>query len=207
MHAREHQEQERKQRHSRIRRVKKFLRPLPRRANVHRYPVIKWFADAARKRPYLWSFRSSEVVPALYAGFILTFIPLYGIQIPTAFVLSLLFRANLPVLIALQFISNPLTVPPIYIADYYTGKFILSFMGGAPALPAEVQDIANPETAKKAAGAVRQGFSIFGYTMVGGAIIGYFCGFISSAIYRIGSRHWKSRKQELRHDSTPPPKS
>ncbi|MCB0406487.1 MAG: DUF2062 domain-containing protein, partial [Bdellovibrionales bacterium] len=108
---------------------------------------------------------------------------------------------------ALQFISNPLTVPPIYIADYYTGKFILSFMGGAPALPAEVQDIANPETAKKAAGAVRQGFSIFGYTMVGGAIIGYFCGFISSAIYRIGSRHWKSRKQELRHDSTPPPKS
>lgn len=204
MHAHERHEHERKQRHLRIRRVKWFLRPLPRRANVHRYPVIKWFANAARKRPYLWSFRSSEVVPALYAGFILTFIPLYGIQIPTAFVLSILFRANLPVLVALQLISNPLTVPPIYVADYYTGKFILSFLGGAPALPPEVQDIANLETTKTAAGAVRHGFSIFGYTMVGGAVIGYFCGLISSAIYRIGSRHWSARKQEQRDDTLPP---
>ena len=34
----------------RIRRLKRWLRPLPRRANVRRYPVLNWFAIAARKR-------------------------------------------------------------------------------------------------------------------------------------------------------------
>ncbi|HCR37111.1 MAG TPA: hypothetical protein DIU37_03070, partial [Opitutae bacterium] len=56
-------EAEKQERYSRIRRVKKLLRPLPRRANIHRYPFIKWFANAAHKRPYLWSFRTKEVTP------------------------------------------------------------------------------------------------------------------------------------------------
>src|SRR3546814_6139453 len=39
-----------------------LLRPLPRRANVSRYPVIKWFAGLARRLPFLWSFRAQHEI-------------------------------------------------------------------------------------------------------------------------------------------------
>src|SRR5690606_15820056 len=39
-------------------RVKRVLRWMPRRATIHRYPILKWFAASARQRPYLWTFRT-----------------------------------------------------------------------------------------------------------------------------------------------------
>ena len=53
---------------ARRRRLRRWLKPLPRRANVDRYPVVRWFAAAARARPWLWSFRRREVLVSLYAG-------------------------------------------------------------------------------------------------------------------------------------------
>ena len=55
-------------RFKRIRRLKKWMRPLPRRSNIHRYPVLKWFSKFAYDRSYLWSFRSRTIVPALFLG-------------------------------------------------------------------------------------------------------------------------------------------
>lgn len=116
---------QRSERHSRIRLAKRILRPLPRRATLHRYPVIKWFAAAARKKPFLWSFRISEVSPALYIGCILAFLPAYGVQTALAFLLAMLCRANLLVVMGLQFITNPLTFLPIYWFTYQVGKILV----------------------------------------------------------------------------------
>ena len=93
-------------RRRRIRRLKKWMRPLPRRSNVHRYPVLKWFSGMARRRSFLWSFRSREMVTALFLGLIVAFMPLVGIQMLIVFFLALWFRANLPVIVALQWVSN-----------------------------------------------------------------------------------------------------
>ncbi|PJF37773.1 MAG: DUF2062 domain-containing protein, partial [Phototrophicales bacterium] len=98
---------------------------MPRRATLHNYPFIKFFAESARKRAYLWSFRVSEVIPAIYAGSIISFLPLYGIQIPLAFACALLFRANLMILVGLQFITNPVTIVPIYSLEYFLGDMVL----------------------------------------------------------------------------------
>lgn len=114
---------------ARLRRLRRFLRPLPRRGNVARYPIIKWFANAARSRPYLWSFRRAHVIPALYIGSVLSMLPLYGIQLPLAFAASLLARGNLTVMAALQFITNPLTVGPIYWANYLVGAWLIDLTG------------------------------------------------------------------------------
>lgn len=114
---------------ARLRRLRRFLRPLPRRGNVARYPIIKWFANAARSRPYLWSFRRAHVIPALYIGSVLSMLPLYGIQLPLAFAAALLARGNLTVMAALQFITNPLTVGPIYWANYVVGAWLIDVTG------------------------------------------------------------------------------
>jgi len=169
-------------RFSRIRRVKKLLRYMPRKATVHKYPFIKFFANFARKRHYLWSFRSAEVVPALYAGFMLTFAPLYGVQIPVAFALALIFRANLMILVALQLISNPLTIVPIYATAYQIGHFLIDLVGATSAdLAAESYSVETSFKMAKHAGRV---LHYFKEMMVGGLAMGYVCGFISSFIYQ-----------------------
>ncbi len=100
----------RARRHVRIRRAKRFLRPLPRKATLHRWPILKRFAETARKRPYLWSFRQREVNIALYIGFVITFLPLVGIQFILAFAAALTLRANLPVIMGTQLATNLATM-------------------------------------------------------------------------------------------------
>ncbi len=165
---------------SRIRRLKRLLRFLPRKSNLHTYPIIRIFAATARKTPFLWSFKVPEVVRALYAGCILTFLPLLGVQIPLAFGAAFLFRANLPVILGLQFLSTPLTVPFIYTAAYFIGDYLLSVFGSDAAL-AEVGTIATE------AGFLQKSVYWYAAISLGGLVIGYFTGFAASLIYRVAA--------------------
>lgn len=106
-----------------------MLRPLPRRATLHRYPIIKWFAKEARARPYLWSFRLRTMTPTIYVGSVLALLPIYGFQIVLGFAAALLIRGNLPGMIGLQMITNPLTVVAIYPTTYVVGTFLLDLTG------------------------------------------------------------------------------
>ena len=171
----------------RIRRVKWWLRLLPRRANIHRYPVLRLFASAARKRIYLWSFRVENAVPAIYAGCILTLMPIYGIQIPLSFLLALLLRANLPILAGLQVISNPITVIPIWFAAYQIGRHTLSVLGVdvMPLARQEVQLMLDNFTHGNWGENVHTIAVVFGVTNLGAIIMGIFFGLITSFIYRI----------------------
>lgn len=171
----------------RIRRVKKWLRPLPRRTNIHRYPILKWFAEAARKRVYIWSFRVENAVPAIYIGCILTLMPIYGIQIPLALLLSILLRANLPIAVGLQIVSNPLTVLPIWFAAYQIGRNFLSVIGVT--VDGMNRDEVRIMLDNFAEGDWGNKFdlisTVFGVTTLGAIIMGTFFGLIASFSYRI----------------------
>lgn len=110
-------------------RLRRVLRKLPRRANLARYPVLKWFAKHAKKAPFLWSFKRQNVIASLYVGSVLAFLPLYGIQALLAFVAALLVRGNLTVMVALQFVTNPLTIIPIYGLTGWVGVRMMDWMG------------------------------------------------------------------------------
>jgi len=117
------------ERFGRIRRVKQFLRFMPRRAVFHKYPFIGRFAAIARQRSYLWSFKVASVRPALYAGSILSLMPMMGVQLPVAFVLAIVLRCNVMLLGGLQFITNPATAIPVYGATYWLGKQVIDASG------------------------------------------------------------------------------
>lgn len=119
----------RREHHFRLRQLKRFLRFMPRRAVFHKYPLIGRFADIARKRSFLWSFKSPEVRPALYVGSILSFMPFLGVQLPLSFVLAILLRSNFMLLGGLQFITNIFTAAPIYGATYWVGKSVIEASG------------------------------------------------------------------------------
>ena len=113
----------------RRRRLKRVLRVLPRRANVGRYPVIRRFAEVARSRPYLWSFKREHIWPALYVGSVLAFMPTYGLQVFIALLAAMVVRANLTVMVALQMITNPLTLAPLYLMTHAVGQWLIERTG------------------------------------------------------------------------------
>lgn len=116
-------------RHARIRRVKQILKWMPRRANLDRYPILKWFAKTARKRPYLWSFRVSSCTPAFYFGSLIAFLPLMGVQVVLALAAAIFLRANLPITIGLQAISNPVTIAFLYPLCFLIGRKTMNLFG------------------------------------------------------------------------------
>ena len=185
-------------RFSNIRRAKKLLRWLPRRANLHRYPFLRRFASTARKRSYLWSFRTKHVMPAFFAGCILSFMPLFGVQIPLAFVASLILRANLPILVGLQLISNPLTLPVIYHAAYMIGDFSFGIFGD----PNQMTLLTGIE---ENAGLLGQGVYKITAAMVGGIVIGLCFGLVLSVTYKIaaiGASRTLIRMREVRESGS-----
>lgn len=206
-----------RQRRDRIARVKRVLRWMPRRTNVHRYPVLKWFALAARKRSYLWCFRVRKVIPALYAGCILALLPIYGIQLPLAVALAFLLQVNLPILFSLQFITNPLTVLPCYYAAYQIGRVILNLLGiESPHL--------NMGEMKILIDALQNGnwgynlkyiATVWSITCLGGSVLGSFLATVATGIYKLAAYEvavsYKRLKelQEKRHaaaaENTPTP--
>jgi uncharacterized protein (DUF2062 family) len=171
----------------RIRRVKWWLRLLPRRTNIHRYPVLKFFSSTARKRIYLWSFRVDNAVPAIYAGCILTLMPIYGIQLPLAFLLAVTLRANLPILAGLQIVSNPITAIPIWFAGFQVGRAFLSILG------VDVMHLSRDQVQRMLDNFTQGNWGdnlhtiavVFGITNLGAIIMGVFFGLITSVIYRI----------------------
>jgi len=109
-----------------ISRAKKLLRPLPRRATLHRWPIIKRFAAAARKSPGIWRFGEREIRVAIYMGSIIAFLPIFGAQFIIAFFVALALRANLIVIMTIQLVTNIVTAAPIYIFTAKLGSWLVS---------------------------------------------------------------------------------
>jgi len=155
----------REERHGRIRRVKQFLRPLPRKATLHRWPILKWFAKTARKRPYLWSFRPRDVSLSIYFGCIIAFLPVMGFQFAIALAVALLLRANLPIIMGLQLITNLVTMVPIYAVTGLVGRTLIDLWGMKE---------------------VNSSFGKITYDLtIGGIFVGLLVGLILDLIYRL----------------------
>ena len=179
----------------RIRRLKRWMRPLPRRSNIHRYPVLKWFSKFAYDRSYLWSFRSRTIVPALFWGGWIAMLPIVGLQMLVVFFLAIIVRANLPIIIALQWISNPFSMGPIYFADYQIGRIFLHLVG----IKYEKNKLLSAEFnwSDFSFSDLKNLLDTFPPMFVGGSVIGISLGVVSVFLYKLVSKPYKKGN----HDS------
>lgn len=74
--------------------------------------------------PRLWQMNRNSLNRAVFIGVLAAFFPLPG-QMPLAIIGSLLVRANIPMAIALTWITNPLTAIPVFWVAYCLGAFLL----------------------------------------------------------------------------------
>jgi hypothetical protein len=165
----------------RLQRIRRLLKPLPRRANIRRYPVIRWFAEAAHRRPWLWSFKMAHVAPALYIGAVVGLLPMPG-QLLLGFIGALLLHANLPVIAALCFASNPLTMVPLFTACYATGHWALHLIS---------PDSPQYRLAEGLAAMTHGDFSGAGdvlvATFLGAVLVGLAAGAVMHVLWRVGA--------------------
>ena len=140
----------------------------------------------------LWGIRRRWVVPAFALGLFIAFLPFPGHTLAAALV-ALALRVNIPVAAVTTWVSNPLTVGPMYYFAYRLGVNIL----GIPPRPFEIElsidwvthtfvNIWQP--------------MLLGSVLLGSAaaLVGYV---VLDVLWRISIGNYKARKQSIRRDS------
>lgn len=101
---------------------------LPKPEELRKNKVIAVFAPFLADAR-LWHLNRNSLIRAIFVGVMCAFFPLPG-QMPLALMGALAFRANIPMSIALTWLTNPLTGLPVYWFAYLVGATLL----GEPAI-------------------------------------------------------------------------
>ncbi len=113
--------------------VFKTIRFLKHPRKLRQRPAMRWFArhflDKRVWKPTQHTFSGGVAV-----GTFIT-LQLLPIQMPAATILSAIFRVNIPIAIALCWLSNPFTLVFIAWVEYVIGKWFLAFYTTVPATP------------------------------------------------------------------------
>ncbi|MAH73774.1 MAG: ATP-binding protein [Cellvibrionales bacterium TMED49] len=160
---------------------------LPRVNEATKKSKVKWLWSLAND-PNLLQVNRHSVSIAVFIGIFIAFLPIPG-QTIVVISISLWTRANLPIAAAIVWLSNPITIPPIFYLTYQLG----SFLTGAE--PIDFTIIASWEW-----------FFIVGNKiliplMIGGIITGLICGtlgyFLVLRFWRFKViENWERRKME-----------
>jgi uncharacterized protein (DUF2062 family) len=101
-------------------RIKKLL---PHPSKITKSGSLTVFGDVIHD-PNLWHINRQSVSRAFFIGIFCAFLPFPG-QTVIAVLLAMLVHANLPISVILIWVSNPITIPPMFYSTYKLGTWLL----------------------------------------------------------------------------------
>jgi uncharacterized protein len=103
---------------------RKFLkRFMPDHKTMREHPHLQKFGQRLTE-PKLWHLNRKSIAGGAALGLFIGFMPIVG-QMMAAAALAILFRVNLPIAISAVWVSNPVTMVPMYFFSYKLGAWIL----------------------------------------------------------------------------------
>jgi uncharacterized protein (DUF2062 family) len=100
--------------------LKRFI-PSP--AAIKSNPALHFLGDLLHD-PNIFHLNRHSVSVAMFWGLFVSLLPIPG-QMPVAAACALFFRCNLPLAVALTWITNPFTMPFFFYITYQMGKLVL----------------------------------------------------------------------------------
>jgi len=100
-----------------------FKRISPDRAKIREHKQLRIFGKLLHD-PNLWHLNRRSVSGAFAVGLFVMYLPPLG-QMFIAAAGAIAFRVNLPISVALVWVTNPVTIPPMYYFAYLAGSWIL----------------------------------------------------------------------------------
>ncbi|MBO9489018.1 DUF2062 domain-containing protein [Endozoicomonas sp. G2_1] len=103
---------------------KTFKRFMPDHQKIKSHKHLQIFGDLLHN-PNLWHLNRRSIAKAFAVGLFFAFVPV-PFQMVLAAAIAIIVHANLPLSIALVWITNPLTMPAIFYFCYLVGTWILN---------------------------------------------------------------------------------
>ncbi|MFP8966070.1 DUF2062 domain-containing protein [Pokkaliibacter sp. CJK22405] len=100
--------------------LKRFI---PQPAELKKHPSLRWLGELL-DGPNIWHLTRGSVSRACFVGVFCAFLPM-PFQMVVAAVFSIVCRANLPLSVALVWLTNPITMPPVFYFCYRVGTWLL----------------------------------------------------------------------------------
>lgn len=107
-----------------------FRRYLPRKSELHEQHSLRLALGDLLHDPNIWHLNRRSVSGGFAVGLFVAWVPL-PIQMISAAALAILFRVNLPLSVALVWITNPVTMGPMFWFAWRVGAYLL----GVEAVP------------------------------------------------------------------------
>jgi uncharacterized protein (DUF2062 family) len=110
--------------------VKRWLKRItPDRQQISGQGQLKIFGSLLHD-PNLWHLNRRSVSGAVAIGLFVMYLPPMG-QMVIAAAAAILLRVNLPISVVLVWLTNPITIPPMYYFAYVVGSWILGTSAAA----------------------------------------------------------------------------
>ncbi|WP_248919244.1 DUF2062 domain-containing protein [Pseudomonas entomophila] len=100
-----------------------FKRYMPDPTSIREHKSLRFFGKLLHD-PNLWHLNRHSVARAMGVGLFAALIPI-PMQMLLAAALAIPVRGNLPIAVSLVWLTNPLTMPPVFFATYMTGAWLM----------------------------------------------------------------------------------
>ncbi|WP_296252872.1 DUF2062 domain-containing protein [Pseudomonas sp. UBA4194] len=100
-----------------------FKRYMPDPSTIREHKSLR-FLGRLLHDPNLWHLNRHSVARAMAVGLFAAFMPI-PLQMLLAAALAVLVRANMPIAVSLVWLTNPITMPPVFYCTYKVGSWLM----------------------------------------------------------------------------------